>query len=326
LGALPLAILYVTERCNSRCISCDYWRHGRRDMNLATVERLLPGFASLSTQVILVSGGEPLLNPQWAAIARLLRGHGLRLWLLTAGLALAKHATQVGELFESVTVSLDGTSPESYAATRGVDAFNKVCEGIRAAVKEGARVGLRVTVQRANCGELPRFVLLAHELGVASISFLAADVANEQAFGRMTGEGVRSEIALRTEDLPCLSVAIDALEREHAEDFRSGFILESVPKLRRLHQYYRALCGLGDFPPVHCNAPEFSAVIGVDGGLSPCFFIPGPAGLENDDLASGLNAPAMRRLRDDIRAQRRPECARCVCAKWRDPQLAGTWA
>src|SRR5262245_29732679 len=122
LRALPLAILYVTDRCNSRCVSCDYWRHGRRDMSLEAAARLLPGFASLGTQVILVSGGEPLLNPQWAAIARLLRGQGLRLWLLTAGLALSKHASEVGELFETVTVSLDGTARDSYAAIRGVDA------------------------------------------------------------------------------------------------------------------------------------------------------------------------------------------------------------
>jgi MoaA/NifB/PqqE/SkfB family radical SAM enzyme len=319
LRALPLAILYVTERCNSRCVSCDYWRHGRRDMSLEAVARLLPGFAALGTQVILVSGGEPLVNPEWAAIARLLRGQGLRLWLLTAGLALAKHAAEVGELFESVTVSLDGVDREGYAAIRGVDAFDKVCEGIRAMVARGTAVGLRVTVQRGNHRELPRFVTLARELGVGSISFLAADVGNAQAFGRHADEGVASEIALRPEDLPRLSTAIDTLEREHAEDFRSGFILESPSKLRRLHAYYRALCGLGEFPPVHCNAPEFSAVIEADGHLRPCFFIPGTGdGVEKGDLEAVLNAPAMRRLRADIRAQARSECARCVCAKWRD--------
>jgi MoaA/NifB/PqqE/SkfB family radical SAM enzyme len=86
--------------------------------------------------------------------------------------------------------------------------------------------------------------------------------------------------------------------------------------------YYRALCGLGDFPPVRCNAPEFSAVIEADGALRPCFFIPGPDGKAPGDLAGALNAPAMQRLRADIRARRRSECTRCVCAKWRDPASA----
>ena len=320
LRALPLATLYLTERCNSRCISCDYWRHGRRDMGVDEVALLLPGFKALGTRVVLISGGEPLLHPQWAEIAQLLRGEGLRLWLLSAGLALAKHATQVAELFESLTVSLDGSSRARYAAIRGVDAFDKVCEGVRAAAGQGLAVGLRVTVQRANCGELSDLVALAHALGAASISFLAADVGNAGAFGRTDSR--HEDIALRATDLPLLADALEALERDHAEDFRSGFIQETPDKLRRLHAYYRALCGLGDFPAVRCNAPEFSAVIEADGRLRPCFFIPGSGTVPSWDLTGGLNTPAMQGLRADIRARRRSECARCVCAKWRDPAEA----
>ena len=74
---LPLVTLYLTERCNSRCVTCDYWRHGRRDVTLDTVQRLLPELAALGTRTALVSGGEPLLNPAWADIAGALRGAGL---------------------------------------------------------------------------------------------------------------------------------------------------------------------------------------------------------------------------------------------------------
>ena len=88
LERLPLAILYLTERCNSRCVTCDYWRTGRVDMTLDSVERLLPSLVRLGTQVVLISGGEPLINPQWRSIARLLVDSGMRLWLLTSGLSL----------------------------------------------------------------------------------------------------------------------------------------------------------------------------------------------------------------------------------------------
>ena len=318
LHALPLVTLYLTERCNSRCVSCDYWRHGRRDMQLDELQQLLPGLRAMGTRVVLVSGGEPLLNPHWAEMAALMRAQGLRLWLLSAGLALAKHAAAVAGLFESLTVSLDGSTRASYLAIRGVDAFDKVCEGIRAAAALGLPAGLRVTVQRANCRELPSLVKLARELGAASISFLAADVGHGEAFGRLEGSG--PGIALQAEDLPALAEAIDTLERDHADDFASGFILESPTKLRRLHAYSRALCGLGEFPPVRCNAPEFSAVVEADGALRPCFFI---AGTEKSwDLAAGINAQPMQALRADIRDGQRSECVRCVCAKWRDPAEA----
>ena len=75
--------------------------------------------------------------------------------LLTSGLSLAKHASRASQLFDAITVSLDGTIQPTYAAIRGLDAFDKVCEGIRAAVAAGSKVGLRVTLQRANYRELP---------------------------------------------------------------------------------------------------------------------------------------------------------------------------
>jgi MoaA/NifB/PqqE/SkfB family radical SAM enzyme len=314
---LPLITLYLTERCNSRCVTCDYWRHGRRDATLASVERLLPDLAALGTRVALLSGGEPLLNPEWQAIAGRLRAQDIECWLLTSGLSLAKHAARAAALFRSITVSLDGTCAQTYAAIRGLDAFDKVCEGIRAAVGAGATVGLRVTLQRANYRELPRFVALARELGVAQISFLAVDVSNPHAFARV--DDVSQGLALGLDDLPVLDELLTTLERELAADFRSGLIAESPAKLRRLRDYFAALCGLGSYPAVRCNAPDFSAVLGVDGQVSPCFFIPGPQAAPADGLRSALGGEAMTQLRREIRARQRPECARCVCSMYRTP-------
>ncbi len=325
IRSLPLVTLYLTERCNSRCVSCDYWRHGRADMTPDSVSRLVPELLNLGTDTVLISGGEPLIHPQWAEIAQVLQARGLRLWLLTSGLSLAKHALRAARLFQSITVSLDGTDRATYAAIRGLDAFDNVCAGIRAAADAGAAVSVRVTVQRRNYEDLSSFVELAQQLGARQVSFLAADVVNQHAFGREAG--FAADIALRADDLPRFAHSLEVLAREHFEDFDSGFIAESPQKLRRLLQYYRAICGLEAFPPTHCNAPEFSAVIETSGRVNPCFFIQGP-----DDIAAStrldqaLNAEAMLRLRGEIRARRRAECDTCVCSMWRDPdhfRLAG---
>ncbi len=326
LTRLPLVTLYVTERCNSRCITCDYWRHGRNDMDLAAVTRLLPSFAQLHTEVVLLSGGEPLLNPDWAPIAESLHKNGIKAWLLTSGLALAKHARRAAGLFDAITVSLDGTDAETYAAIRGVDAFEKVCEGIHAAAEHGMRPSLRVTLQRANYRQFPAFVGLAKELGARQVSFLAVDVANPHAFGR-TDDFV-SDLALRREELPEFEQLLHTVERDHSEDFRSGFIAESPQKLRRIHQYFAAIHGQRPYPPVRCNAPEFSAVIGATGRVQPCFFISGPLDARtangnvspSADLTSILNDSGMTALRNSIRNGLRAECITCVCSMWRDPQ------
>jgi len=318
LRRLPLVTLYLSERCNSRCVTCDYWRHGRADLNLEAVTRLVPNLIRLETRVALISGGEPLLNPEWAQIAWLLQAKGIKLWLLTSGLSLAKHAPRAAQLFDAITVSMDGTNPETYEAIRGLDAFDKVCEGVQAAVREGARVGLRVTVQRANYRELPRFVGLARELGVQQISFIAVDVANPHAFGR--ADDFTRDLALRPDDLPTLAELLDGMERAQAADFASGLIADSPRKLRRIHQYFSAICGIAPYPPVRCNVFEYSAVIGATGQVSPCFFISGPPqALWRDGLDSVLNSEPMSALRESIRSGTRPECARCVCSLWRDP-------
>lgn len=330
LARLPLVTLYVTERCNSRCVTCDYWRHGRVDMDLAAVKRLLPSLAQLHTQMVLLSGGEPLLNPEWAAIAGLLRRNGLKVWLLTSGLALAKHARRAADIFDAITVSLDGTDPETYAAIRGLDAFHKVCEGIQAVAALGSPPSIRVTLQRGNFRQLPAFVDLGRELGARQISFLAVDVANPHAFGR-TDDFV-SDLALRPEDLPQFARILDSLEREHAEEFRSGFVAESPQKLRRLLQYFAAILKMGPYPKVSCNAPEFSAVIGATGRVQPCFFISGPPDARisetgtrlGGDLAEVLNSSGMGALRTAIRGGQRAECKTCVCSMWRDPDVVSS--
>ncbi len=319
LQRLPLVTLYLTERCNSRCVTCDYWRTGHADMNLAAATRLLPSLAELQTKVALISGGEPLLNPEWAEIAQLLRANGLKLWLLTSGLSLAKHARRAAQLFDAITVSLDGTNRETYAAIRGLDAFDKVCEGVKAAARAGAPLGLRVTVQRANYRQLAAFVVLARELGARQVSFVAVDVANPHAFGR--GADFGSELALLPRDLPVLEEILDGMEHDLAADFHSGLIADSPRKLRRIHQYFCALCGLAAYPPVRCNVFDYSAVIGATGRVSPCFFIPGPPqAVGGNDLRQVLNADPMVALRERIRSGERPECARCVCSLWREPQ------
>jgi len=330
IAALPLAIVYLTDRCNSRCITCDYWKFGHTNLPLERARALAVDLKNLGTQLVLLSGGEPLLHPHWAEAAAIFREAGLRLWLLTAGLSLQKHVVQAAALCERITVSLDGATQETYWHVRGVEAFGAVCDGIREAVGRGAWVSLRTTVQRGNYREVPALVRLGRELGVRQVSFLAVDVSTHVAFARQ--EDYETSMALQPADLPEFARVLDRMESDFAGEFASGFIAESPPKLRRLHQYFAALAaqipGVSEtqgffpvaFPPVRCNAPRFSAVIGADGRQQPCYFISGPVNRNGGSLRTELNTPEFISLRRDIGEGRREECGRCVCSMWRTPK------
>src|SRR5881392_1710486 len=79
---LPLLIFYPTGRCNSRCVSCDWWKQsGADDLALDEIASLAAALPALGTRMVVFSGGEPLLRPEVFEAARLFRDRGLVLHL-----------------------------------------------------------------------------------------------------------------------------------------------------------------------------------------------------------------------------------------------------
>jgi Fe-coproporphyrin III synthase len=313
---LPLAVVYVTDRCSSKCIGCDFWRHGTAELDVDRASGLARELSRLGTRMALFTGGEPLFHSRWEDVARAFRDQGLSLWLLTSGISLSRERARVAALFSRVTVSLDGATPETYQATRGVRAFDAVVNGIAALAENGAWVSIRTTVQRKNFFELPELVRIARRLRVHQISFLPVDVRSRLAFLR-GDDAATGGLALAPSDLPAFESVLDEIERER--ESHGGLIAESPETLRRMYRYFSALAGLGDFPPVRCNAPRFSAVVRSDGSIQPCHFIEGHKGPEGSALFDSLNAPELVSVRKAIRKGAREECLRCVCPMRRAP-------
>ncbi|MCC7445872.1 MAG: radical SAM protein [Anaerolineae bacterium] len=328
LRALPLVVLYITDGCNSRCVTCDIWKLPRRNMDMALVERLAAEFPKLGVRQVVLSGGEAMQHPEWPRIAQLFRAAGAKVILLTNGIALKKQAEQVIETIDTLTVSLDGATPETYRAIRGVDALPVILEGITVIAAAGVTVTTRTTVQRANFRELPQIVEVAKQAGVRQISFLPVDVSNSVAFGpRFDANGVPLAAihappgpALARNDLPEFEKVLDCLDELYAEDFSTGRIAESPEKLRRLHHYFAAVHGLEPFDGPRCNAPHISTVIEVDGTLRPCYFLPEMGKLEDRPLSAAINTPRALELRKAYRMGERDECERCVCPLYRGPR------
>ena len=78
LNTLPLVVLYLTDGCNSRCVTCDIWRNPRRNMKMELVEEIASAFQELQVRWVLLSGGEAMQHPNWPEIARRFRAEGRR--------------------------------------------------------------------------------------------------------------------------------------------------------------------------------------------------------------------------------------------------------
>jgi Fe-coproporphyrin III synthase len=320
---LPLLVFYPTSRCNSRCLSCDWWKHsGEDDLTVDEIGRVAAVLPSLGTRVVAFSGGEPLLRPDVFEAASMFRARGMTLQLLTSGVLLERSAERVAEHFSRVFVSLDAATDALYEDVRGINALATVGRGIARLrrVAPSVPVMARATLHRANFRELPRLIDHAKAIGLDGISFLAADVSSG-AFGRglSPSPSPAPSLALTLDEVAEFKAIVERTFALYEADFESGFVAESPAKLRRLPQYYAALAGAGPFPPVRCNAPWVSVVLEADGAVRPCFFHPAVGNIRRTPLAD-LVRRDLRAFRSTLDMDSDPTCGRCVCslyAGWR---------
>ncbi|HKB13678.1 MAG TPA: radical SAM protein, partial [Vicinamibacterales bacterium] len=317
---LPLLIFFPTGRCNSRCISCDWWKQsGADDLTIDEIRRLARSLPSLRTRLVVFSGGEPLLRPEVFDAADAFLAHDIALHLLTSGVLLERFADRVGRRFSRVVVSLDATSDALYERIRGVNALGTVARGVARLRREAPRVPItgRATLHRTNFRELPRLIDHAHALGLDAISFLPADVS-PRAFGR-DGAPDLDALALDADEVIEFKQLVERTIAAYADDLESGFVSESPDRLRRLPQYYAALRGDAPFPAVSCSAPWVSVVVEANGSVRPCFFH-GVVGNIREMPLERIVSDNLRRFRDRLDVGANPVCERCVCSlntSWR---------
>jgi MoaA/NifB/PqqE/SkfB family radical SAM enzyme len=301
---------------------CDIWKNTTKDeMRVEDVTRWLAEWRELGVERVVLSGGEALMHSRLRELCEALRGAGIGITILSTGLLLRRHASDLVRWCDDVVVSLDGPAALHDEIRRIPRAFEKLADGVRA-VREAdpastVRISGRCVVQRANFRAMRETVAAARAIGLERISFLAPDVTSE-AFNRPGGWSAErvDEVALAADEIPQLAAELARLEKERTDDFASGYIAESPVKLRRrLLQYFAAVRGEGDFHPVDCNAPWVSSVIETDGTVRPCFFQPPLGNLhEAGSLGAVLNSPAALAWRRGLDTHRDEICRRCVCS------------
>ena len=313
ISHLPVLVINPHSLCNCQCAMCEIWKRRTADeIAPDQFDLMLPAIEALRVEWVVFSGGEPLLDRDLFRKSRQLRMRGIRTTLLSSGLLLAKNAPEIVAGFDDVIVSLDGPA-EIHDAIRGVRrAFELLAEGVRTihAIRSDFPVSARCTVQRQNCGSLVETAKAARELGLASISFLAADT-DSGAFNREAG---RSRVALRENDLPVLDAELKALLS------LGSFVRESREKLLRIADHFRANLGFSEPRAPLCNAPWVSAVVESDGTVRPCFFHQPVGRLNGTGLIEILNGPSAVDFRDRLRVDENPICRKCVCSlHWTRP-------
>jgi MoaA/NifB/PqqE/SkfB family radical SAM enzyme len=318
IRTMPVVVLSPHNQCNCRCVMCDIWRIRQpKEITFADLEQQLDSFRKFGVRWVVFTGGEPQMNGQWSALARMIRAEGIRVSMLTAGLLLEPHAEAVAAAIDDIIVSLDGPPALHNRIRRVAGAFERIAAGVQAVrrIRPDVEVRARCTVQKANHRLLCAVVQSAREIGLNSVSFLAADLTSA-AFNRAEGwlRERQDRVALDAEEVEALDREIERLISGHRQDLDSGFVVESPGKLRRIVQHFRAHLGQAEDVAPHCNAPWVSAVVEASGDVRPCFFHPAYGNVHNQPFEQIVNSPQAQRFRAGLDVATNPVCRRCVCS------------
>ncbi len=246
----PLTLLFLINRgCNLRCTFCDLWE-GKENVGLADAERLFEEARAIGTKTVVLTGGEPLLHPQFFEIVSAARARGLSVNLTTNGTLVERHWQRIVDSgIDSLSMSIDGLPPTHDRLRGRAGSFDQTWAALERVISHSRAGGgldpcVYFTVTRENVGELVEVWRRVRQAG-ARFDFWPVNDA--------------PDLYLRPSDEPAWRAAVARIALEERDvAARAHYYAESLG-------YHR-----GETGPVRCLGFVDQYGVRYDGALLPC--------------------------------------------------------
>lgn len=257
-GVGPVVVWNSTRTCNLKCRHCYMDSDSRLyndELTTAEAKKFIDDLAEFKVPVLLFSGGEPLIRPDFFELAAYTAAKGIRPTLSTNGTLITREVAQrikaIGVGY--VGISLDGLA-EVNDKFRGVEgAFKLAMRGIENCVAVGQRVGLRFTINHHNFEELDKI-----------FDFIEAEKINRVCFYHLVYSGRGSQM-LDEDITPAESrQAMDTIIRRTKDFARRGLDKEILTVDNHCDGVYMYLKALADGDDE--TAAQIKKFIGMNGG------------------------------------------------------------
>jgi radical SAM protein with 4Fe4S-binding SPASM domain len=156
--------LQITTRCNLQCKHCYLGSPVLSDLPLANIRQVIMEFAQLQGLRLILSGGEPMLHPDFWQLNEMLPDLSVRSILLSNGGLITGDTVQRLNVHE-VQISLDGLE-ESHDYLRGDGSYQKAVGAIRTLQSLEKDVSVATMVTAKNLTEFPNLEEVITSLGV----------------------------------------------------------------------------------------------------------------------------------------------------------------
>jgi AdoMet-dependent heme synthase len=283
----------ITRRCQANCVHCssNSGPETQDPSEYSTTEafQIIDQLAETGVRVLAFSGGEPLLRADLPALIEHAGKRGLTTNVCTNGALVDEDMAQRLKAagLQSVTVSLDGAGAGTHDALRRYPGlWDLAIRAIRVLVKHHHRVGVSFTPTLANHQEASEVVHLAQMLGTDSVCVSQYIPTGRGGRDRMLSPSKLSDVA---REVLRLQAEYAKRLRVHCHDCHVALLLPAEE--RRGYQ--------------GCGAGTATAAIRTDGTVTPCIFMPNPAGNLHHSPFSDIweCAPLLQDLRDRERLE-----------------------
>ncbi len=178
LNHLEECWLHVTNRCNLACRHCLFSCSAQTltTLPLQSIAEVFNQAYQLGARIFYLTGGEPLMHPDFAEICRLILTSrpDTRLVVLTNGMLLPAFTDTFKRFPQErlyLQISIDGRQPV-HDAIRGTGAFRKLMTAIDALKGLKTENTLAMTVHKGNVAQMEDIVDLAADRNISSVHYL----------------------------------------------------------------------------------------------------------------------------------------------------------
>ena len=311
IPSLTTYYFYLTHGCNLACRHCwlapEFQKGGGTGghLDFGLIKQAVEQGIPLGLSNAKLTGGEPLLHPDFVKIIDYLSEKEISITIETNGTLLTKELAFYLKEHSStwfVSVSIDGANAETHDSFRGVKGtFNKSCQAVEYLAEAGFQPQVIMSIHTGNIDQIEDLVILSENLGAGSVKFNLIQTAGR---GKLMAK--RKEI-LEVQDLIETG---EWVENSLQEKSSISLYYDWPAAFKNIHSLLkRGVSTCGIFSILGVISDGHYALCGI--GVHVPELVYGQIGTDNlEDI--WVNHPTLVKLRNEVPVQLEGICGKCI--------------
>jgi len=284
-----IVTLELTNACNLRCKHCYACAGEALENELSTeeIEKVLRELYDLGTFEIELSGGEPLLRPDFMKIVSIAQSLDFEVTILSNGVLIDKKIAKKLKDYslKHVQVSVEGLS-NNHEYIRGKGTFKSTINGIRYLRAEGIPVAMRTTATKRSLNDIESIFALAVDLDIYRFGVL-------RFFPVGRGMAYKNELMLNANEIVILQNIINNIRKTNKTKMGLNIDYHGLFELASSE-------GRNSSGVMLCPGGKTWCIIKSNGIVSSCDLLPTYAGNVREESLANIwdDAPIFKTFRE----------------------------